>query len=286
MARALILAGVLATLALLALLGGGTSGAQTNTADLLLSKTDSPDPVATGAPLTYTIQVTNGGPDDATHVVVTDNLPNGLTFVSAETTQGSCGVSANKRKVTCSLGTVAVPAGPAYNPTTATVTIHVLAPTKAGKITNAASVDRDQKDPRKGNNSDRTTTRVIAPAVPTCRGRRATIVGTAGPDVLGGTAGRDVIFAWTGSDAIFSGGGRDLICAGPGNDFVNSGPRPDTVLGGPGADRVVGRGGGDELRGARGGDRLRGGRGGDLLAGGRGRDRCFGGPGPDVFRSC
>jgi uncharacterized repeat protein (TIGR01451 family) len=288
MARALFFAGLLATLGLMALFHEASSGAPKpgGTADLSLSKSDSPDPVSAGTPLIYTIQVTNNGPEDAGNVVVTDNLPNKVTFVSAQTTQGSCGLSANKRKVTCSLGTIAVPTGPVYNPTNATVTINVLAPAKAGTVTNTASVDRDQKDPKKGNNSARTSTRVVAPSVPTCRGRRATIVGTAGADVLGGTAGPDVIFAWTGSDAIFPGGDRDLVCAGPGDDFTNSGPQPDTVLAGRGADRVVGRAGGDELRGGRGRDRIRGGRGADLIAGGLGIDRCFGGPGPDVFRSC
>jgi uncharacterized repeat protein (TIGR01451 family) len=288
MARGVFFAGLLATLGLLALLAGASSGAPKpgGTADLALTKSDSPDPVSAGAPLTYTIQVTNLGPEDAGNVVVTDDLPNQVTFVSAGSTQGSCGVSANKRKVTCSLGTVAVPVGPAYTPTGATVTINVLAPTKSGTITNTASVDRDQKDPKKGNNTARATTRVVAPAVPTCRGRQATIVGTPLGDLLGGTAGNDVIFAWSGDDRIFSGGGRDLICAGTGNDVANAGSSSDTVLAGRGADLVLGRGGGDELRGGRGPDRIRGGRGADLLAGGLGRDRCFGGPGPDVFRSC
>ena len=279
---------LLAMLGLFALLAGASSGAPTpgGTADLSLTKSDSPDPVSVGAPLTYTIQVTNNGPDDAGNVVVTDNLPNTVTFVSAVSSQGSCGVSANKRKVTCSLGTVAVPVAPAYNPTAATVTIHVLAPSKTGSISNTASVDRDQKDPKKGNNSARTSTRVVGPPTPSCRGNRATIVGTGLADVLGGTAGNDVIFAGAGNDQIFSGGGRDLVCAGTGADLANSGARSDTVLAGPGPDRVLGRGGGDELRGGRGRDRIRGGRGADLLAGGRGIDLCFGGPGPDVFRSC
>jgi uncharacterized repeat protein (TIGR01451 family) len=267
---------------------GASSGAPkaNGTADLSITKADSPDPVAAGAPLVYTLQVTNNGPEDASNVVVTDNLPNQVTFVSAASTQGTCSVSANKRKVTCSLGTVAVPVAPVYLPTTATVTINVLAPAKSGSITNTASVDRDQKDPKKGNNTARATTRVTAPAVPTCRGRKATIVGTPGPDLLGGTAGRDVIFAWAGSDRIFSAGGRDLICAGTGDDLANGGPSSDTVLAGRGADLVLGRGGSDELRGGRGRDRIRGGRGADLLAGGPGIDRCSGGPGPDVFRSC
>ena len=84
-------------------------------ADLSLTKTDSPDPVSTGAPLTYSIRVSNAGPDAATNVVVTDNLPKGVGFVSAESTQGSCAAVADKKKaqkITCTLGALASSAGP------------------------------------------------------------------------------------------------------------------------------------------------------------------------------
>jgi uncharacterized repeat protein (TIGR01451 family) len=281
----------LAVLGLLTVLAGGSSGAPkpapTEAADLSITKSDSPDPVSAGASLTYTIQVSNAGPSTATGVVVTDNLPNGITFVSAQATQGSCTVSSNKKKVTCALGTLAVNGpGPQYNPTPVGVTINVLAPSKAGSITNTASVNRDQKDPKSGNNTASATTRVVAAPTPTCHGRKATIVGTAGPDLLTGTAGNDVIFAWSGNDRVYSLGGRDVICGGTGNDLIRSGGRGDTVLAGPGADRVFGGAGGDDLRGGAGPDRLNGGGGADLLAGGPGRDRCFGGPGADALRSC
>ena len=52
-------------------------------ADLSITKTDSPDPVTAGKNLTYTVQVTNGGPSTASAVTVTDTLPAGVTFVSA-----------------------------------------------------------------------------------------------------------------------------------------------------------------------------------------------------------
>ena len=44
-------------------------------ADLTVSKVDSPDPVVVGKRLTYTITVTNLGPDTATGVALTDDLP-------------------------------------------------------------------------------------------------------------------------------------------------------------------------------------------------------------------
>ncbi len=39
--------------------------------------------------IAYVIVVTNNGPADATGVVVTDDLPKGLTFVSANATAGT-----------------------------------------------------------------------------------------------------------------------------------------------------------------------------------------------------
>ncbi|MBI3459898.1 DUF11 domain-containing protein, partial [Candidatus Acetothermia bacterium] len=73
--------------------------------DLAVTKTDSPDPVIAGNNLTYTLTVTNNGPDNAGGVTVTDTLPGGVTFISAVPSQGSCSQSAGV--VTCSLGTMA-----------------------------------------------------------------------------------------------------------------------------------------------------------------------------------
>lgn len=281
-------AGVLAIFGLLTLLVGASTGAPapSGSADLSLTKSDSPDPVATGGALAYSIQVTNAGPDAATNVIVTDNLPKGVSFVSAASTQGSCSTKGKSPTLTCALGTLAGNAGPVYNATPVTITIRVLAPQKAGTISNTASVTSDLKDPNSKNNSATATTQVIEAPAPTCGGQRATIVGTPGADVLVGSAGNDVVLAGAGNDRIRSFGGRDLICAGRGNDVVKSGARSDKVLAGPGADRLFGGGGADVLRGGRGPDRLRGGRGPDLLLGGAGDDRCSGGPGRDTLRSC
>jgi uncharacterized repeat protein (TIGR01451 family) len=259
-------------------------------ADLSLSKSDSPDPVAAGAELVYSIGIANAGPDIAGDVVVRDNLPKGVKVVSAVSSQGTCSVEG--RRVTCSVGTIVPSSWPTYAPPPQ-ITIRVLAPDKAGTITNTASVSSDQKDPSAANNTASTTTRVTArpprPKAPkgaTCGGKRATHVGTVGPDVLTGSSGRDVIVARAGNDRIRSFGGRDLICAGRGNDVVKSGSRADRVFAGPGADRLFGQAGSDVLRGGRGRDLIRGGRGADLMVGGRGFDRCFGGPGLDSSRSC
>ena len=105
------------------------------------------------------------------------------------------------------------------------------------------------------------------------RGRRATIVGTAGRDRLRGTRGRDVIVALGGNDVVRSLAGNDLVCAGTGNDTVFAGDGMDVVFGGLGNDVLFGGSGPDTLRGEAGRDRL---------VGGLGRDRLLGGPGRDV----
>lgn len=94
-------------------------------------------------------------------------------------------------------------------------------------------------------------------ATPRCRGRRATVVGTAGRDRLRGTRGRDVIVALGGNDRIRSFGGKDLICAGKGRDLVRAGAGNDRVFGGPGNDRLLGGPGRDQLRGGPGRDVMR-----------------------------
>ena len=73
--------------------------------DLRLTKAVSnPSPPA-GGPVTYTLSLVNNGPSPATGVTITDPLPNGLSFVSADPSQGSC--SHAGQTVTCQLGTVA-----------------------------------------------------------------------------------------------------------------------------------------------------------------------------------
>jgi len=110
--------------------------------DLAISKSDLPDPVGVGAPLSYTIKVTNHGPDGATGVTLTDPLPATVTFVSATPSQGNCTGTAT---ITCSLGSLSTGSS-------ATVTIAVT-PTQVGGISNTATVTANESDPDTSNNS-------------------------------------------------------------------------------------------------------------------------------------
>jgi uncharacterized repeat protein (TIGR01451 family) len=111
--------------------------------DVGITKTDSNDPAPTGRDLTYTLTVTNNGPDATPAVEVTDTLPASVTFVSATPSQGTCDQSGNV--VTCQLGALG-------SGDTATVDI-VVRPTQAGRITNTASVDTRTPDSASANNT-------------------------------------------------------------------------------------------------------------------------------------
>jgi uncharacterized repeat protein (TIGR01451 family) len=240
--------------------------AQAATADLAISKSARPNPVTEGAALTYTITVNNLGPGTASNATVTDQLPQHVEFVSAQ--PGSCELSG--KKVTCALVPLA-----ADDEATVTITVR---PTKAGELTNSASVavGEGDTDPVGANDTDTETTTVVAAGGggggggggATCAGLAATIVGTGAADTLVGTTARDVIKARGGNDLIRGLASNDVVCAGGGND---------TVKGGSGNDR---------LKGGSGKDLLKGGGGNDDLLGGPGRDTCRGGSGHDTKRSC
>ena len=71
-----------------------------------------------------------------------------------------------------------------------------------------------------------------------CKGKRATIVGTRQGEQLVGTPRRDVIAALAGNDSVNGRGGKDLICGGRGDDKLRGGPGRDVLSGGPGRNRL------------------------------------------------
>jgi predicted extracellular nuclease len=117
----------------------------------------------------------------------------------------------------------------------------------------------------------------------TCNGLPATIIGTAGDDVLRGTNGPDVIVGLGGNDTISGGNGNDVICGGDGNDTITGGNDNDTLLGNRGDDTLDGGNGNDQLDGGAGVDTLKGSNGDDSLTGGTGNDSLTGGVGNDVL---
>lgn len=274
------LAALLGTLALAAFAGVGAPAAQTaKSADLMVTKSDSPDPVSVRTPLTYTVTVLNLGPEPATNVRLVDRLPNSIISPIVSTTAGSCKLRG--RTVTCRLGTIGI----GTNATTPTVTI-TATPTRPGRFTNSVSVRGAVPDPRPANDIATEPTRVLPVRVATCAGLPATVIGTGGADRLVGTRGNDVVLARRGADVIRTFAGHDVICAGRGADVVRSGIWADRVFGNRGGDRLIGGGGADDLFGNRGADRLFGRSGADKLNGGPRVDVCRGNRGADLELRC
>ena len=105
-------------------------------ADLSLSKSVSPTSAGPGDAVTFTLTVTNSGPNDATNVEVTDQLPSGYTFVSSNPSQGTY----NNTTGVWTVGSLA-------NGANATLSISATVKS-SGDYTNTAEVTKsDQTDP-------------------------------------------------------------------------------------------------------------------------------------------
>jgi uncharacterized repeat protein (TIGR01451 family) len=126
-------------------------------ADLMVSKSATPDPVKTGENLTYTIRVKNLGPGPAINLVMNDPLPADTTFVSAGSSHGSM-----TTPPAGSVGTVTCDAARLANGDTLTVTL-VVNVTARGKttITNEASAGTDCPDPNSSNDRAAVQTRIF-----------------------------------------------------------------------------------------------------------------------------
>ncbi|MCM3779780.1 DUF7507 domain-containing protein [Microbacterium hydrocarbonoxydans] len=139
-------------------------------ADLAITKTLDTASLVAGRPATFTIGVTNNGPQTATGVTVTDQIPAGLTAVQATPSSGACTVTGT---VSCTLPDLAVGAG-------ATITVTgTVSPsfTPGSALTNTATVTGSRFDPVPANNTatasgisaalaDLSVTKTHSPAAP------------------------------------------------------------------------------------------------------------------------
>jgi uncharacterized repeat protein (TIGR01451 family) len=123
-------------------------------ADVAVTLSDAPDPVANGGILVYTATVTNLGPGAASGIMLTNRLPALAQLVSVTTSQGSC--STTLEATVCSLGTL---------PKNAQAVVRLeLLPMKATTMTNWAQVSALELDLNPGNNTASATTTVIRSA--------------------------------------------------------------------------------------------------------------------------
>jgi len=127
----------------------------TPSADLALSKTASAASIDVGGTLDFTLALHNNGPDPADAAMVTDTLPDGLTFVSA-----SQGCTAAGSTVTCDAGVLT-------SDQTATFTISASATSAAGQtLTNSATGSSSTPDPDASNNAATAAVAVASPPPP------------------------------------------------------------------------------------------------------------------------
>jgi len=113
-------------------------------ADLAITKTLDTSPLVAGEPATFTVTVTNNGPQTATGVSVTDAVPAGFTVTQVTPSQGTCTTA-----IDCTIGSLAV-----GESSTVTVTGTVSASMNPGEaLTNTASVSGALTDPNPANNT-------------------------------------------------------------------------------------------------------------------------------------
>ncbi|HZF09807.1 MAG TPA: ExeM/NucH family extracellular endonuclease [Thermoanaerobaculia bacterium] len=189
--------------------GNGSATATTTvatSADLSVTKVDTPDPVTAGNNLTYTITVTNAGPSAAATVSLSDTLPTGTTFVSLASPGGwSCTNPAVGSGGTVSCTDASLAVGSAVF----TLVVKVGVSVPAGTLSNTATVSAATSDPNPGNGSATATTTVTA--APTSLTATKTVTGQFFP---GGT----VTYTVT------------LHNNGPGNQADNPGAEMTDVL--------------------------------------------------------
>jgi|TARA_B100001971_G_scaffold102913_1_gene94818 uncharacterized repeat protein (TIGR01451 family) len=127
-----------------------TANAEVFGGDVSVTKTASPNPVAPGGNLTYTIVVTNGSAS-STSVVLTDVMPQGVTATSASSTLGACNTGTT---TVCNLGALSANAS-------STVTIETtITSSTTGVISNQVTVAASSTDPASSNNTATATTTV------------------------------------------------------------------------------------------------------------------------------
>ncbi len=123
--------------------------------DIQITKKATPNPATLGNRVTWTMVVTNNGPDGATGVTVADPLPAGTSFVSVATSQGSCTGGA---LISCQLGSM--PVG-----TSVTITL-VTRATATGTLTNTATTVANEPETNSANNTATASTVVKGAFVP------------------------------------------------------------------------------------------------------------------------
>jgi uncharacterized repeat protein (TIGR01451 family) len=200
-------------------------------ADVSIDASVNRDQAPVGATVTYTIVVTNDGPDTADLVSLTDALPPELSLRSATVDVGVC---AGDPTVICTIGSL-------NDGDSATASI-VAQGEQAGPVDNSPTASSATFDPTPSNNASTMRTTFFQ------RAGACTVSGTPGNDRLRGTQGNDVICGLGGNDRISGRGGNDTLKGNAGKDRLRGQGGRDRLRGGSGRDRLAGGGGRDRCR--------------------------------------
>ncbi len=194
--------------------GSATTMVTGISADISTTIVDTPDPVSPGANLTYTITITNAGPDTAFNVAPSGTLPPGTTFVSLSSPAGwTCTTPpvGGTGTVSCSIGSF--PVGSAEF----ILVVQVGSGVPPGTvITNSATVTSTSADPQTGNQTSSVQTTVAA--LPAAVSATKTVSGSFQP---GGTVTYTV---------VLSNAGSGVQADNPGDEFTDVVPAPLTVV--------------------------------------------------------
>jgi len=130
-------------------------------ANLAVAKADTPDPVLVGANLTFNLQVTNAGPDNAQNATLEDRIPTGTRFQSVTAPAGwTCMHPAVNATGALRCSTLSMRPGTA----TITLVVRVVASVDLGAgVQNTARVFSAAVDPNAADNLAGTSTAVWVP---------------------------------------------------------------------------------------------------------------------------
>jgi len=129
-----------------ALLGtGAPAEAQTASADLSVALTASSTAVMSASNVTFTMTVANAGPNPAAKAKAAQAVPAGTTFVSSDSSQGTCKAPNANSIVICQLGRLA-------RNGTATFALTVRTVTPGGGVLGLGQARSDTDDPDPSNN--------------------------------------------------------------------------------------------------------------------------------------
>ena len=129
-----------------------------NDADLGVTMVPSETTVGRGRTLTYTIVVSNAGPDTASAVVLKSAVPSGTTFAAAKTSQGTLSTPAvgGVGSLIGTLGSIA-----SHTSVTVVLTVNV-SPSAPSLLVNSVQVSSSAQDSVPANNAAQTVVKVVS----------------------------------------------------------------------------------------------------------------------------